>query len=185
MGVVAPRVIAKLCIAVPTVAFSVAVCAVLTAATVALKLALVAPAATVTEEGTATADVLLDKATAWPPVGAAAFSVTVQVSVVAFVSEAPAQLRLLGIACPVPVRVTVEVVPVEELLVRVSFPLAGPAVVGLKAIARVADCPAASVNCPAASVDGRLSPERVKPAPLRDPALIVTVPVPDEVSVTD
>jgi hypothetical protein len=64
LGVVAPRVIAKLCTAVPTVAFSVAVCAVLTAATVALKLALVAPAATVTEDGTVADVELLDRVTA-------------------------------------------------------------------------------------------------------------------------
>ena len=104
--------------------------------------------------------------------------VTVQVSVAALVSEALAQLRLLGTANPVPLRATVEVVPVEELLVRVSFPLAAPAVEGLKAIARVADCPVVSVN-------GKLAPEKVKPVPLRDAALTVTEPVPDEVSLTD
>jgi uncharacterized membrane protein YhfC len=139
---------------VPTVALSVAVCAVLTAATVAGKLALVVPAATVTEDGTVTVEVLLDKLTAWPPVGAAALRVTVQVSVAAFVSEALAQIRPLGIACAVPLRAMVEVVPVEELLVRINEPLAVPAVVGLKAIARVADCPAVSVN-------GKLAPESV------------------------
>jgi hypothetical protein len=158
---------------------------VLTAATVAEKVAVVAPAATVTEEGTVTEAMLLASVTAWPPVGAAAFSVTVQLLVFSPVNELLAQVSPLNRACPVPVKVTVEVVPVEELLVRVSFPLAAPAVVGLKAIARVADCPAASVNCPPASVDGRLAPERVKPVPLRDPALTVTGPVPDEVSVTD
>jgi hypothetical protein len=104
--------------------------------------------------------------------------ITVQLSVAAFVSEALAQLRLLSIACPVPLRAMVEVVPVEELLVKVTKPLATPAVVGLKAIVRVADCPAVSVN-------GKLAPEKVKPVPVRDSALTVTVPVPDEVSVTD
>jgi hypothetical protein len=104
--------------------------------------------------------------------------VTVQLSVAAPVSEALAQLRLLGIACPVPLRATVEVVPVEELLVKASEPLAVPAVVGLKAIASVADCPAVRVN-------GKLAPEKVKPVPLRDAALTVTEPVPEEVSVTD
>ena len=103
---------------------------------------------------------------------------TVQLSVVAVVTEALLQLRPPGIACPVPLRLTVEVVPVEELLVRVIFPLTAPAVVGLKAIARVADFPAVSVN-------GKLAPEKVKPVPLRDAALTVTEPVPDEVSVTD
>jgi hypothetical protein len=92
--------------------------------------------------------------TAWPPAGAAALRVTVQISVVAPVTEALAQLKPLGTACPVPLRAMVEVVPVEELLVRINEPLAVPAVVGLKAIARVADCPAVSVN-------GKLAPESV------------------------
>ena len=111
-------------------AFSVAVCRAVTAPTVAEKLALVAPAATVTEDGTFTAEELLDKLTAWPPVGAAALRVTVQVSVVAFVSEELVQFKLLGIAWPVPLRAMAEVVPAEESLVSVSFPLAAPAVVG-------------------------------------------------------
>jgi hypothetical protein len=151
---------------------------VLTAEVLAEKLALVAPAATVTEEGTVTADELLDRATTWPPVGAAAFSVTVQLSVAAVVSEAAVQLSLFGIACPVPLRVIVEVVPVEELLVRVSFPLSAPAVVGLKPTVRVAVLPSASVS-------GNVAPEREKPVPLTESALTVTELVPEEVSVTD
>jgi hypothetical protein len=103
---------------------------VLTAEKAAEKLALVAPAATVTEDGTVTDPELLDRLTTWPPVGAAAFSFTVQLSVPAPVSEALVQLRLLGIACPVPLREIVEVVPVEELLVSVSFPVAAPALLG-------------------------------------------------------
>ena len=53
----------------------------MTVATVAEKLAEVAPAATVTEEGTVTDEELLANVTANPPVGAAADSVTVQASV--------------------------------------------------------------------------------------------------------
>lgn len=53
----------------------------LTEETVAEKLALVAPAATVTEAGTVTEALLLVRFTANPPLAAAAFSVTVQVSV--------------------------------------------------------------------------------------------------------
>ena len=150
----------------------------LTAAITAWKPALAAPAATVTEEGTFTADELLERVTTWPPVGAAAFSVTVQLSVVAPVAEELVQLRLLGIACPVPLRAMVEVVPVEELLVKVTAPLLAPAVVGLKPIASVTDCPALSVN-------GKLAPESVKPEPLTEPALSVTELVPDEVSLID
>lgn len=62
-------------------AVSVTVCALETAETVAEKLALAAPAATVTEDGTEAAELLLARATASPPLEAAVFSVTVQVSV--------------------------------------------------------------------------------------------------------
>jgi len=65
----------------PEVAVRVAVIAVLTAVTAAEKLALVAPAGTVTEVGTVTALLLLESVTACPPVGAAELSVTVQLSV--------------------------------------------------------------------------------------------------------
>jgi hypothetical protein len=112
---------------------------VVTALTVAGKLALVAPAATVTEAGTVTAEEMLARFTSWPPVGAAALRVTVQVSVAAFVSEALAQLRLLGIACAIPLRAMVEVAPVEESLVRMNFPLAAPALFGLNSMPIVAD----------------------------------------------
>ncbi|MGB6746014.1 MAG: hypothetical protein WBE38_20360, partial [Terracidiphilus sp.] len=71
----------------PLVAVSVAVCAVETAAAVAEKLAVVAPAATVTEAGTATEELLLARLTENPPVAAAAFRVTVQASVAAPVTE--------------------------------------------------------------------------------------------------
>lgn len=77
-----------------------------------------------------------------------------------------------------PLRVTVEVTPVEELLVRVSNPLAVRAASGLKLIVRVALCPGFSVN-------GKVTPESVKPEPVTLAALMVTGPVPEEVSVTD
>ena len=48
---------------------------------VAVKGAVVAPAATVTEAGTVTAELLLASVTASPPAGAAALSVTVHASV--------------------------------------------------------------------------------------------------------
>ncbi len=150
----------------------------LTAATAAWKLALVEPAATATEDGTVTDDELLDRLTTCPPVGAAAFSVTVQLSVAALVSDPLVQVRLPGIAWPVPLKVTVEVVPVEEFLGRVPEQLAAPAADGLKPIVRVAVWPAFSVS-------GKVTPERVYPDPLTEPALIVTAPVPEEVSVTD
>ena len=65
----------------PALAVSVTVCAELTEETVAVKLAEVDPAPTVTEAGTVTAGLLLAKLTAEPPLAAAALSVTVQLSV--------------------------------------------------------------------------------------------------------
>lgn len=64
----------------PAVAVRVAVCAEVTVATVAVKLAEVAPAATVTEAGTVTAELLLARVTLIPPVAAVAVRLTVQVS---------------------------------------------------------------------------------------------------------
>jgi hypothetical protein len=69
---------------------------VLTAEIVAVKLVLVAPAATVTEAGTTTAVSLLDTLTTWPPLPAAAFSVTVQLSVPAPVIDPLVQLNPLS-----------------------------------------------------------------------------------------
>jgi hypothetical protein len=69
---------------------------VLTADTVAVKLAVVDPAATVTEAGTVTAELLLARLTANPPLGAAAFSVTVQLSVPAPVIDPLAQVSALN-----------------------------------------------------------------------------------------
>ena len=57
---------------------------------VAVKVAVVAAAATVTEAGTLSSALLLDSETDDPPVGAALESVTVQV-------EAPALTRLAGV----------------------------------------------------------------------------------------
>jgi len=81
VGVPAPNCRAKVLDAPPEVAVKVAVVAVLTAVTVAEKLAVVVPADTVTEAGTVTALLLLASVTACPLVGAAELSVTVQLSV--------------------------------------------------------------------------------------------------------
>jgi hypothetical protein len=64
---------------------------------VAVKLAVVDPAATVTEAGAVTAELLLATLTANPPLGAAAFSVTVQLSVPAAVIDALAQFNPLKV----------------------------------------------------------------------------------------
>lgn len=72
---------AKLSEIPPTLAVSVAVCVVLTEEMLAVKLALVAPAATVTVAGTPTAELLLARLTVRPPLAAAVFRMTVQLSV--------------------------------------------------------------------------------------------------------
>jgi len=125
-------------LALPALAVSVAVCAVLTAVTVAVKLALVAPAATVTVAGTVTAELLLARFTAKPPVAAATLTVTVQLSVPAPVIEPFVQLSPVSTGTPVPLNATVVVVPVDELLVSVNDPLAAPATVGSNCTVSVA-----------------------------------------------
>src|ERR1039458_114709 len=71
----------------PALAVRVTACAELTADTVAAKLPVADPAATVTVAGTITAELLLARFTANPPLAAATFSVTVQLSVPAPVIE--------------------------------------------------------------------------------------------------
>jgi hypothetical protein len=71
---------AKVLDALPALALSVAVCVVETEATEAMKPALVAFAATITDVGTVTDAILLDRCTANPPAGAAAVRPTVQAS---------------------------------------------------------------------------------------------------------
>ena len=114
----------------PALAVNVTVCAVLTVETVAVKLALVAPAATVTLAGTVTAELLLARLTANPPLAAAAFSVTVQLSVPAPVIVPLVQVRPLNTGTPVPLKPIRVDVPLAELLVSVSCPVAAPAVLG-------------------------------------------------------
>jgi hypothetical protein len=93
VGTAAPSDRAKVSATLLALAVNVAVCELLTAETVAEKLAVLAPAATVTVAGTVTAELLLAKLTAKPLVGAAAFSVTVQLSVPAPVIDPLAQLN--------------------------------------------------------------------------------------------
>ena len=102
----------------------------LTEDTVAVKLAVVDPAATVTEAGTVTAELLLARLTAKPPLAAAVFRVTVQLSLPALAIDPLLQLSPLNTGTPVPLRLITVEVPLDELLVRVSCPLAAPAVAG-------------------------------------------------------
>jgi hypothetical protein len=111
---------------------------VLTPDTVAVKLPVVDPAATVTEAGTVTAELLLARLTANPPLAAATFSVTVQLSLPAPVIDPLVQLSPLNTGTPMPLRLITVDVPLEELLVRVNEPLAAPAIVGSNCTVSVA-----------------------------------------------
>jgi hypothetical protein len=178
VGVVAFSAKAKVFVTPPEVAVSVAVWFVLTAAAVAVKPALVSPATIVTEAGTVTELLLLDKLTVVALV-AAEVNVTVQVSVPAPASDPLLQETALSVAgaCPVPLRLIVVVPPVEALLLIVTDPLKAPAVVGSKLIVSVAVCFGFSVI-------GELMPDSAKPVPAADTPLIVCAAVPDEISVT-
>jgi hypothetical protein len=114
----------------PALAESVTVCAEDAADTVAEKLALVAPAGTVTEEGTETAALLLASVTVDPPLGAAALRVMAQASVPDPVIDELEQERPVSTGTPVPLRATVVEVPPDALEASVSWPVATPAIEG-------------------------------------------------------
>jgi hypothetical protein len=111
---------------------------VLTDETVAVKLPVEDPAATVTLAGTVTAELLLARLTANPPVAAAAFSVTVQLSVPAAAIDPLVQLNALSTGTPLPLRLITVDVPLDELLVSVSEPELAPATVGSNCTVNVA-----------------------------------------------
>jgi hypothetical protein len=129
---------AKVCDPLIALAVNVADSAEVTGETLAVKLALVAPAATVTVAGTRTNALLLARFTVNPPLGAAAFSVTVQLSVPAPIIVPLTQVRALSTGTPVPLRLTAVDDPVMELLVRVNCPVAAPAVAGSNSTLSVA-----------------------------------------------
>ena len=127
----------------PTDAVSAAVCAVVTAETVAVNPVVADPAGTVTDPGTLTALLLLPRPTVSPPVPAAALRVTVHASVAEPVTELLAQLNPLKTLCtpaaarPVPLRLTVAVLG-EALSLILMAPVAVPVTGGSKATVRVA-----------------------------------------------
>jgi hypothetical protein len=143
---------AKVSLTPAALAVSVAAELDVTEETVAVKLALEAPAATVTEAGTVTAALLLMRPTAKPPLPAAAFRVTVQLSVPAPVIEPLAQLNPLSTGTPVPLRLTTLVVPADESLVKVSAPADAPEAEGSKLTVNVAVWPPLNVS-------GKFAPE--------------------------
>ena len=115
----------------PVVAVRTADCALVTASTVAVKVALVAVAGTVTEAGTVTALLLLARVTTVPPLGAEPDKLTVQESPNAPVMEVLLQeiaLTVGATAVPVPLRLTATA---GALLDRVNCPVTELALVGV------------------------------------------------------
>jgi hypothetical protein len=168
----------KLVNMLPTLAVIVTAWAVATEDALAVNSALAKPAGIVTVLGTVTVELLLDMFTIKPPLGAAAVSVTVQVSVPAPVMAPLLQdSRLNGGGVPVPLRLTMAVPLVEELLAIVSWPVAAPVAAGSNCTVRVSAWPGLSVA-------GRAALESVKPVPVSVTPLIVTGAVPVEVKVT-
>ena len=125
----------------PDEAVRVSVWAVVTAETAAVNPTLLDPAGTVTEPGTVTAVLLLDRVTASPLLPAAAVRVTVQTSLPDPVIESLLQLSPLNDAsvadCPVPLRLIVAVLG-EALSLMLICPLEVPDTVGSKTTVREA-----------------------------------------------
>jgi hypothetical protein len=138
VGTPVPSWIPKVSATLPALAVKVTVSAVLTAAIVAVKLPVVAPAATVTLAGTVTAELLLTRLTANPLLPAAAFKVTVQLSVPAPAIDPLTQVNALSTGSPLPLRLITVDVSLEELLVKVSEPDAVPDAAGSNCTVNVA-----------------------------------------------
>ena len=132
--------------------------------------------ATVTEAGTITAELLLARATRTPPLTAAEFSVTVQLSVPTPVIDPLLQLSPLNTGTPVPVRLIRVEVPLVELLVKVKEPESVPAAVG-------SNCTVSVAVEFGLIVSGKVAPETVNPVPATVAALTVTAEEPVEDSV--
>jgi hypothetical protein len=84
----------------------------------------------------------------------------------------------LAAAAPVPLKATVAVLPLVELLLIVSCPVAAPAAAGRNCSCRVTDWFGLSVT-------GKVPATMVKPAPVIDAEFTVRADVPEEVRVTE
>jgi hypothetical protein len=84
----------------------------------------------------------------------------------------------LGATVLVPLRATTAVLPLDELLLIVIWPLDVPVAVGR-------NCTCSVIDCVGLSVAGKLPPTIVKPAPVIAAELTVTGEVPVDVSVND
>lgn len=116
----------------------------MTAETCAGKLALSAPAWTVTEEGTETKALFDARFTTVPPDGAFEFRVTVQLSVPAPLIDAIAQPIEASGAEPFPCSLTCADKP--DWVDTVSLPSAEPTLEGLNLRSRLTDCPGATIS---------------------------------------
>lgn len=108
--------------AAPVLAVSMTDCVEFAGDTLAVKLALLAPAATVTCAGTLTSELLLASPMVNPPLAAGVFTVTVQLSVPDPTMELFAQFNAVSAGTPVPLRPTTVELPIDELLVIDSWP---------------------------------------------------------------
>jgi hypothetical protein len=152
VGASVPNCSGKISVTLPALAVSVAVCAELTADAVAEKLAVVDPATTVTEAGTLTAELLLARFTAKPPLAAAALTVTVQLSLPAPVTAAWLQLKELNsgefvalAVVPTPLSPIVSFPSAVALLPILNCPAAVPVALGEKFTFNIYVPPAAIV----------------------------------------
>jgi len=129
------------------VAVSETAWAVVTAVAVAVNPAVVAFAATVTEAGTVTAVLALERVTVWPPLGAGPFSVTVHASVTEPTTVPLAHaIEPTPVSTPVPLITMTVALFVEELLLTVSFPVLSPEAGGTNVALIVAVWPGFSVS---------------------------------------
>jgi len=178
VGTLVPISRAKVFARSPELAVIVTVCAVLVAVAVKLKLALFWPDATVTDAGTITAALLLERLTASPLLSAAAFSVTVQISEPDPVIDPVAQVRPFTIGTPIPVKLTLRAWLSDELLLSDNCPVVVPEAVGSNSTLTLAVWPGLSVN-------GKLAPEATYPVPETVAPLTVTAAVPVDERVND
>jgi hypothetical protein len=113
----ASRLIVAVCELLPRVAVTVALCLLaIEAAAVALNVAVVAPAATVTDAGTVSEALLLASVTLAPPVGVAELKITVQLEAALVITFTGLQVRdeMMGTMMLPPVPETVSPVPVAS-----------------------------------------------------------------------
>ncbi len=167
---------ASACEVLPAFAVKVTDCALVTEAMFAIKDAVVEPAGTVTEPGTETEVLVVERMTLTPPVGAELDKVTEQESAIDPVIDVLLHWTALtaGVtAIPVPLRLTADV---GVLLDKVNCPVTELAEVGSNWIVKALDCPGFRV----AEKD---PPTIEKPVPVIEAELIAAGAVPLDVTV--